>query len=351
MAFNYFTSGKDMFQKKVSFSGIMAKSFEGFYIGSGLKYNHYGFADFLKTPAQYVASISPFIKKTNEDWSFKIGIEALLEKDYTAFTSLHIYPDVNVLFNLVPSYVSFFAGLSGKLDKNEPSAVIAENPFLLQNGTLYKLPSTSHDLIISAGLKGNTGIGGNYLISASYSLISDMLFYSNNLYPDSVPAKRGNYFIPLTDDVNLLNIHGELGGPIGEKFSYLGEANIYNYTMSKFVHAWNKSNWDGKFALKYNLRDKIIAGVEIAAQAKRWMIVNGNYIPPAADSKLPPVPDPRVNVLMPVHININLTAEYRYSKILSFWAKFNNISNNHYYEWTYYPSQGFMFMLGLKYSL
>ena len=29
---------------------------------------------------------------------------------------------------------------------------------------------------------------------------------------------------------------------------------------------------------------------------------------------------------MPAHFNLNLSAEYRYSKILSLWAKFNNIS-------------------------
>jgi len=54
---------------------------------------------------------------------------------------------------------------------------------------------------------------------------------------------------------------------------------------------------------------------------------------------------------MPAHLNLNLSAEYRYSKILSFWTKLNNIANNRYYEWAYYQSQGFLFMLGFTYSL
>jgi hypothetical protein len=350
-SFNYFSSSKNMSQRKVSISGMMSKSYQEFYVGSGLKFDHYGFSDFLSTPSEYVASVSPFIKKSSALWSFKLGLEALLEKDMIAFTSLHVYPDVDFNLVVVPSYVSFFAGLSGKLEKNEPSKVICENPFMIRDGSLYKLPSTSHDLVISSGLKGNTGLGGNYIVSASYSLISDMLFFSNIVIPDTVlTPNRGNYFSALTDDVELLNIHAEMSGPINNKFSFTGAVNLYKYTMSKYDYAWNKSDWDGKLGLKYNLRDKIIAGVEISAQGKRHMIVNEDLPVPVPTPAIPFV-DPRIKSEMPAHFNLNLSAEYRYSKILSFWAKLNNISNKPYYEWIYYPSQGFLFMLGFTYSL
>ena len=350
-SFDYFTSEKNKSQRKVSVSGMMAKSYNDFYIGSGLNYDSYHFSDFLNTPAEYVASISPFLKKNSATWSFKLGLQALLEKDMTAFTSLHVYPDINFSFNVVPTYINFFAGLSGKLEKNDPLKIITENPFLMPNGSLYKLPSTSHDLVISTGLKGNTGLGGNYIISGSYSLISDMLFYSNIVIPDSLPPKRGNYFTALSDDVELLNIHAEMNGPISDKISFSGAVNLYDYTLSKFQYAWDKPGWDGKLGLKYNLRDKIIVGMEISVQGKRHEIVNGYYVVPAAGPSVPAQVDPRVLMVMPAHFNLNLSAEYRYSKILSFWTKLNNIANNRYYEWAYYPSQGILFMLGFTYSL
>ena len=103
---------------------MMAKSYKEFYIGSGLNFDLYHFSDFLKTPSEYVASDQSILKKSSEEWSFKLGIQALLEKDMTAFTILHVYPDINFSFNVVPSYISFFAGLSGKLEKNEPLRVI-----------------------------------------------------------------------------------------------------------------------------------------------------------------------------------------------------------------------------------
>ena len=347
-SFDHFSSSKNMYQNKVSISGMMSKLYQGFYVGSGLKYYHYQFSDILSIPAEYVASISPFLKKSSELWSFKLGLEALLEKDMTAFTSLHIYPDINFNLNIVPSYVSFFGALSGKLEKNEPSKVISENPFLIRDGSLYRLPNTSHDLVISTGLRGNTGIGGNYMLSASYSLISDMLFYSNLVVPDTVSTpERGNYFIPLTDDVELFNIHAEMSGQISEKFSFNAVANLYKYTLTNNEFAWNKSDWDGKFGLKYNLMDKIIAGMEISLQGKRNLIVTRVNDLSYSEN----IPNSSEIFIMPVHFNLNLSAEYRYSKILSFWTKLNSISNNRYYEWAYYPSQRFLFMLGFTYSL
>jgi hypothetical protein len=348
-SYNYFSSEKNMSQSKVSVSGMMAKSYNGLYIGSGLSYDSYQFSDNLQIPAEYVASISPFLKKNAEEWSFKLGLQALLEKDMTAFTRLHVYPDLNFNFNIVPSYVIFFAGLSGKLEQNEPLKVISENPFLISDGSLYKLPNTSYDLVISTGLKGNTGLGGNYMISGSYSFISDMLFYSNIDIPDTLYPKRGNYFSAITDDVELLNIHAEMSNPINDKLSFIGAANLYSYTLSKFEYAWNKPGWDGKLGLKYNLRDKIIAGMEITAQGKRHEIVNGAL--PDPNPLAQTILNPKVLIVMPAHFNLNLSAEYRYSKILSFWTKLNNISYNRYYEWAYYPSQGFLFMLGFTYSL
>jgi hypothetical protein len=350
--YNYFYNEKNLFEHSAGFSGMMAKSYEGLYIGSGINYDYYRLPDSLLTTPKYIVSISPFIKKSSEQWSFKLGIEVLLDKNMTLSAKFHLYPDANFSLNVVPSYVSFFAGLSGKLDKNEPSAIISENPYLIRDGSLFKLPNTSHDLVISSGLRGNTGLGGNYVVSASYSLISNMLFYSNIVVPDSVHATaRGSYFSALTDDVELLNIHAEMSGPINDKLSFKGVANLYKYTLSRFEYAWNKPGWDARLGLKYNLRDKIIAGVEINAQGKRWETVNGNLPVPVTNPAVIINPDQRYIIQMPAHLNLNLSAEYRYSKILSFWTKLNNISNKRYYEWAFYPTQGFLFMLGFTYSL
>jgi hypothetical protein len=339
--YNYFRNSKDLFQNNFGLNGTMSKSFKGFYIGSGIGYENFRVSDSVSTGTKYIASISPFIKKSTGQWSFKLGFQAVIDKNLALNDRLLFYPDINFGFSVVPSYVRFFAGLTGKLEKNDPLSIISVNPFLVPDGSLFSQPNTNHKLILTGGLQGNTGIGGNYLVSASYSLINDMIFYTNTVFPQRVfRPEQGNHFIPLVDDIELLKVHGEMGGPINDKISYYWNLNFYKYTLSDNKYPWNKPEWDGLLGLKYNLRDKIIAGMEITAQGKRRFIVNG-------DLSIPEPPE----IEMPAHVNLNFTAEYRYTRVLSVWTKLSNISNNRYYEWAYYPSQRFLCMIGFTYSL
>jgi hypothetical protein len=338
--YEYFYNTKNRNQHNIGVSGIMAKKYKGFYVGSGLEFDYYKISGTISERPKYIISVSPFVKKSSTLWSFKTGLQILLDKDTSSSARLHIYPDAMFSFNIVQSYIRFYGALNGKLEVNEPKKIIVENPFLIRDGTLFTLPNTNYPLIISAGLTGNDGIGGNYVISASYSFINDMLFYSNLIQPeDFINPQYGNLFIPLKDDVELFKIHGEISGTISDKISYKGNANWYDYTLTKYGYPWNKPSWDGQIGMKYNLRNKIIAGADITAFGKRKLITAN------ADENLQSPVD------APMRININLSAEYRYTKILSFWVKLNNITFNRYYEWAWYPSQRFLCMVGFTYSL
>jgi len=343
--YNFFYNARNLYQHNAGFSGIMAKTYKEFYVGSGLEYDFSRASDNILTDPKIIVSVSPFIKKSSEQWNFKIGFEALLDKNMTVSPKFHIYPNLDFGFSIVPSYISFFAGLTGRMEKNDPYKIISENPFFRQDGSLFQLKNTDHQLIVLTGLKGNNGLGGNYLISASYSMVKDMLFYSNMVFKTSGPnPERGNYFAPLADEAEILNLHSEISGVINDKLSFNGKADFFKYSLAENDYAWNKPSWDASVGLKYNLKDKIIAGMELSAEGKRKVIVNG----------LVSTPDPLWPVTQfdfPAHFNLNLSAEYRYSKILSFWTRFNNISTRRYYEWAYYPSQRFLCMIGFTYSL
>jgi hypothetical protein len=54
---------------------------------------------------------------------------------------------------------------------------------------------------------------------------------------------------------------------------------------------------------------------------------------------------------LPLMVDGNLGIEYRYSKLLSFWVRFNNVAAQKYYLYAQYPSYRFRAMLGLTYAL
>ena len=344
LSYNYFHDTEERTMNHIGFSGTMGKLYKGFYLGSGLKIDSYRLSDSLNLDPKYILSFNPFVRKITGQWNFNLGIRLAVEKNLSDNSSLYLYPDFNLGFSIVPEYMQLFASLNGKLENNEPLNVISENPYLVPDGSLFRVPNTSYSSIISGGLKGNNGLGGNYLASVSYSQVKDLLLYSNIVYPDTASkSERGNHFIVLPDNASVFNIHGEFSGLITDKVSFNALANYYHFTLSENEFAWNKPDWDGKFGLLYNLRNKIIAGTEITVVGRRKLMVSQSQ---TGWMTL----EPSV-VEEPVQINLGLSAEYRYTKILSFWFKINNISWNRYYEWAYYPSQMFNFMLGFTYSL
>ncbi len=113
--------------------------------------------------------------------------------------------------------------------------------------------------------------------------------------------------------------------------------------MNNEKFPWNRPSWDAVLKFKYNLRDKIIAGAGINTLGSRKLLVTKETLHPASNGSY--------IVDLPAALSFNLSAEYRYTKILSFWVKLNNISFSKYYEWAYFPTQRFIFMAGFTYSL
>ncbi len=342
--YDFFNNTSERTMNHIGFSGSMSKLYKGFYTGAVLRFDHYKLSESLDLKPKYIFSISPFVSKSTPQWNFNLGAELMLERNLENSMKPHFYPNVNFGFSIVQEYIRFFAGLTGRLENNEPLSIISQNPFMVPDGSLFKVPNTSYPLVMSAGLKGNSGIGGNYVLSASYSLINDLLLFSNIVYPDTLSKiERGNHFIVVPDDAELLNFHGELSGAITKKLSFNTSANFYKYTLSENEFAWNKPNWDGRIGFYYNLRNKILAGTEFTLLGSRKLMVSQS--PTGWMTLTPEI------IEKPMHINLGFSAEYRYTKILSFWFKINNISYDRFYEWAYYPSQMFNFMLGFSYSL
>jgi hypothetical protein len=345
LGYNYFFSVSQNWQHSLEFSGEMAKLWKQFYAGAELEAGYYKPSDSISTDYKYLVSFNPYIKRSTAEWDVKLGFKAVVDKKLSGESKIHIYPDLLFGFNIVPEYVSFFAELSGRMEKNEPWEVVEKNPFLLRGKGIYEIENTDYALVVNGGLTGETGIDGRYTLSASYSIVNDYLLFSNYILSDGgVFFSYGNYFKPVTNQAEILNVQGDIAGKVNDKIGFEAGANFYSYTLTANEFPWNKPGWDARASVKYNLRDKIIAGLGFNALGKTKGLVTSYdqslFVPPAYKE-----------VDIPAHISFSLNAEYRYTKILSFWLKFNNISFSRAYEWAYYPTQRFICLLGFTYSL
>lgn len=344
VAYNYFAAKPGYFQNNIDITAQAGREWKGFYAGGLADFSYYKPSDSISSDSKYHVWVNPFVKKTSGEWSLKLGLKMLLDKHYDQDAEFHIYPDIDFGFNIVPNYIRFFAGLGGGTDENDAASVLSVNPYLIPGKTLFTLKHTNYSLIVKGGFTGETGIGGTYNLSASYSIVNDMLFFSNYVLTDSTAVKyRGEYFIPLSYDAEILDVKGSMSGRLGSNLAFDVAANYYSYSMPANEYAWNKPGWDASLGLKYNLRNKIMAGFGMNALGPRKVLVTRESHNPDVNS--------REQIDLPTALSFNLSAEYRYTKLLSFWVRFNNINFSKYYEWAYFPSQRFLFLAGFTYSL
>ena len=296
--------------------------------------------------------LNPAISKRSTNWNFRIGLKLLADARYYEEPSLPIeyktklffYPDLKFQFSVIPTILSMYVGLDGEYNSNNASEIIYVNPFIVTqnlNGLiessdeLYSILPTDTKLRVKGGIAGHASEKTGYRLNISYSMFENMVFYINDLL-------QGRGFSPIYDNGELLNVQAELSTSLSDDVSLEAKAGYYNYRMEYLEEPWHKPSWDAKLGLDYNLRDKIIANADLHGLSKRFARVG----PMSYSSS----PDYEVFEL-PMNLSLSFGMEYRYTKILSFWAKLNNIALNRYFEWNFYPSQRFLFMAGFTYSL
>ena len=206
--------------------------------------------------------------------------------------------------------------------------MLFENPYFVFP---FKV-NTTQMKIFSGGFRGNFSSQMSFNFRLNYSDVSDMYFYVN----DTSFKESENRFTIVYDDVQLMNLLGELSYKHTEKLNFLLKANYYSYYLDKIAKPWHKPDYEISFNTRYNLKNKILLDANIFAIGKRYV---QEYNPIESIEELDAI------------IDINLGLEYKYSKILSGFIRLNNIGASKYYKWNYYPSQSFNMMLGVTYSL
>lgn len=296
--------------------------------------------------------IKPAISKRSSNWNFRIGLQLIADARYYEEpplpaeykTKLFFYPDLKFQFSVIPTILSMYVGLDGEYTSNNASEIVYINPFVVTHNLtgliepsdeLYSILPTDTKLRVKGGIAGHASANTGYRLNISYSMFENMVFYINDLL-------EGRSFNPIYDNGELLNVQAEFSTRLSDEVSMVAQAGYYNYSMEYLEKPWHKPAWDAKLGLDYNLRDKIIANANIHGLSKRFARVGPMSYSSSTDYEI---------FEMPMNLSLSVGLEYRYTKILSFWARLNNIALNRYFEWNFYPSQRFLFMGGFTYSL
>ncbi|MFO7853246.1 MAG: hypothetical protein ACQERS_13810 [Bacteroidota bacterium] len=338
------------YQHLAGLKGDLGYDMDIFYAGLRFAYEMLTIPN-IEDKFRHTVSLNPAISKRSTNWNFRLGLKLITDSRYYEIpgpreykTKLFFYPDLKFQFSVIPTILQMFVGLDGEYKNNNANEIIYTNPFIVAQSTngliepsdnLYTISPTDTKLRVKGGLTGHATENSGYSLKISYSLFEDMVFYTNDLL-------QGRGFVPIYDNGELLEVQAEFSSNINQELSLSFNAGYYDYRMGAQEKPWHKPSWDGKIELNYNLRDKILAHANVYGMSKRY----ARFGPMPYSSST----DYEVNEL-PVYLSLNIGLEYRYTKILSFWARLNNIASNRYYEWNFYPSQRLLFMAGFTYSL
>jgi len=292
-------------------------------------YNHKQSNDTLN---DLIMSLTPNFEAGGKKWHIDIGFTPTMDR-FKGATKFYMYEHLNIYYDVYDNMVIPYAGVDGGLKKNSFRSLSSENPFV---DTTLNYTNTSNPFTVFGGLKGTLSSKTSYDVRASYARYNNLYFFVINY---GEPAMLYNHFKILYDDASLFKLSGEVRHQATEKLIISGKGNYYYYKTSTLVHAYQKPDYDLTFSGIYNLQSKFIIRADFFIVGKQWA-QSQSY-----DGRNTNVTQKQ----LPGYADLNLEGEYRYSKMLSFFARFNNIANQRYYRWDRYPSQRFNFMIGVTF--
>lgn len=292
-------------------------------------YNHKQSNDTIN---DLIVNLSPSFEASGKKWNAEIGLAATLDqfKDTAKF---YVYPKLNVQYNIYENIIIPYAGISGGLKKNSMRSLTTENAFV---DTTINYNNTNNKYNFFLGLKGDISSNTAYDAKVSYGQYQNMHFYAIN-YKSA--DQLYNQFDVIYDNATLINVSGALTYKYKEKVNLMAKGNYYLYSPENLERAYHKPDFDMTFSCLYNIQSKLILKADVYLMGNQWAL---------SRTKLD-----TSTVLLPKQIkgwvDVSLEAEYRYSKMMSFFIKAGNIANQRYYRWENYPTQRFNFMFGLTF--
>lgn len=222
---------------------------------------------------------------------------------------------------------TFQAGWTGYVRKTSFQYLASQNPWLWVPGELRNTWIEER----YAGFKGTVGDHFTYSAKVGFNKLSNQPLFIN----DTTAAGDGKSFaVVYADKMNVLNLGGELGYTVAEKFSVISSLSFNQFTgLRGQQKAWGMLPLEFNTALRLQvIRDLWLKTDLFAWSGPRYMRQDGS------DGKLSGAFD------------LNAGLEFKITHNINLWTQFNNIFNKEYQRWNQYRVYGFNFVGGIIFS-
>lgn len=241
--------------------------------------------------------------------------------------SFKMFPNILAEVGTDDQRFTFHAGWTGYVRKTTYQYLASQNQWLWA-------PSIQLNTWIEerfAGFKGSVGDHFTYSAKVGFNKLNNQPLFIN----DTSAAGDGKSFQTVyAKRINVLNLGGELGYNIEEKFSVITSLSVNQFTgIQGQEKAWGLLPLELNTAMRLQIiKDLWLKGDLFAWSGPRYMEKDGSH------HKLSGAFD------------LNAGLEFRITKNINLWTQFNNIFNKEYQRWNQYPVYGFNFVGGIIFS-
>jgi hypothetical protein len=266
--------------------------------------------------------ISPSFLYKKPNLNLQLGIRP--SWDNKSFT---MFPNLLADIGTEDQRFTFQAGWTGYLRKTSYQYLASQNPWLWAPSVLLNTKVEER----FAGFKGSAGDHFSYSAKVGFNKLTNQPLFIN----DTSASGDGKSFRVVNEQrINVVNLGGELGYNVEEKFSLITSLSFNQYTG--LIN--NKKAW-GLLPLEFNtaMRLQVIKDLWLKGDLFAWG--GPQYLKKDGS-----------NGSLKGAFDLNAGLEFKITKNINLWTQFNNIFNQEYQRWNQYPVYGFNFVGGIVFS-
>lgn len=266
--------------------------------------------------------VSPSVQFQSKFFNLNIGLRP--SWDNGKYATL---PNLSVEAKIDQTGLIMEAGWKGYFNKNGYRTLTDFNPWIV----LFS-PSRFFNTKVGEQYAGIKGSAGNHLTYRAR--LSFMRMNNQPLFPNT-PGDGKRFQIFVEPEMDVLQLHGEVGYTLQEKLSLLGGVTYRQFTSLQMADkAWGLLPLEVTGALRW----KMFKDLQLKADVFLWDGSQYRDRNQNTTLKLDPAAD------------LNIGAEFSVMPKLNLWIQLNNVLNNRYQRWNQYEVLGLNVLGGVVYS-
>lgn len=286
------------------------------------------YKDSTLTQNSTLISLKPFISTSFNEYSIKAGLNINFKLD--TVSQAFLFPFVEGRLRIIEDALVVHAGITGGISRQSFDALSDMNPYVQ---SILPLEYTRDKFTIYGGVKARVGSNIDFNGIIRSTSIANASFFVNDY--SVLPYNR---FTLVHDDGQLTEVRLEAQFHSAEKMLLRAFTEFKIWSLDSLPEAYHTPALKFGIDAMYQIQNKIILRANVALNSQQYALA-----PPSTEQG----PE---SVLLKGFADISFGVEYRYTKVLSGFINFNNVTNTRYFVWNNYPSYKFNLMGGVAYS-